>query len=67
MKNKGFKTLNEIKREHIIKVLDATEWDIKKASAILNVSESFLKKEIRFLKEPINISHPRKKTTKKSD
>lgn len=56
--------MSEIKREHIIKVLDATEWDIKKASAILNVTESFLKKEIRQLKEPISIDQPRKKTTK---
>lgn len=67
MKNKAFKTLNEIKREHIIKVLDATEWDIKKASAILNVTESFLKKEIRQLKVPISIRELEKKTPKDHD
>lgn len=67
MKNKGFKTLNEVKREHIIKVLDATKWNIKKASAILNVTESFLRKEIRQLEEPIVHNYPKKKTTNNSD
>jgi len=67
MKNRGFKTLNEIKREHIIKVLYATQWDIKKASAILNVTESFLKKEIRQLKENIIDNHQGKKSTNNPD
>ncbi|HOP85014.1 MAG TPA: helix-turn-helix domain-containing protein [Syntrophorhabdaceae bacterium] len=67
MKNKGFKTLNEVKREHIIKVLDATKWNIKKASAILNVTESFLRKEIRQLEEPIVHNYPKKKTTNNPD
>jgi len=61
MKNRGFKTLNEVRREHIIKVLNATGWNIKKASAILNVTESFLKKEIRQLKEPVIDDHTIKK------
>lgn len=40
-------TLQEIKREYILQVLDHTNWDIKKASEILKISEDFLKKEIQ--------------------
>jgi hypothetical protein len=41
------KTLEEAKKEHIRQVLDYTNWDIKKASKILKVSEVFLEKEIQ--------------------
>jgi hypothetical protein len=41
------KTLEEVKKEHIRQVLDYTNWDIKKASKILKVSEVFLEKEIQ--------------------
>ncbi|MCX5810175.1 MAG: hypothetical protein NTX36_12540 [Proteobacteria bacterium] len=41
------KTLQEIKREYILQVLDHTNRDLKKASEILKVSEDFLKKEIQ--------------------
>lgn len=61
MKDKRFKTLSEIKREHIIKVLDATQWDFKKASTILNVSETYLKKELKQIKETVKIKSAKKK------
>ncbi|HOV89696.1 MAG TPA: hypothetical protein PKW07_03185 [Syntrophorhabdaceae bacterium] len=51
MKNCEVKTLDEIRREYILKVLDAVNWDFEKASNILNVSVSYLKKEIKQLKE----------------
>jgi len=40
------KKLKDIRKEYILKVLSDTGWDIKKASKILNISETFLKKEI---------------------
>ena len=43
-------TLEEIKRKHILQVLDGTGWDMKKASKILKVSEKVIKKQIHILK-----------------
>jgi DNA-binding NtrC family response regulator len=43
------KTLEEIRQEHILQVLERTNWDTKKASEILRISEGFLKKEIQKL------------------
>ncbi len=40
------KTLQEIRREHICRVLEKTRWNLKKASAILEISEDSLVKEI---------------------
>jgi len=40
------KTLQEIRKEHICKVLEKTGWNLKKASAILEISEDILAKEI---------------------
>lgn len=40
------KSLLEIRREHIIEVLERTDWDTRKASQILKISETLLKKEI---------------------
>jgi DNA-binding NtrC family response regulator len=47
--NLYMKTLEEIRQEHILQVLEHTNWDTKKASEVLHVSESFLKKEIQKL------------------
>ncbi len=41
------KTLEEVMQEHICQVLDYTNWDIKKASIILKISENYLKKKIQ--------------------
>lgn len=41
------KTLGEIRREYILKVLAETDWDFKRACVILNVSEEYLKKQVR--------------------
>ncbi|MDD5007515.1 MAG: helix-turn-helix domain-containing protein [Syntrophorhabdaceae bacterium] len=41
------KTLRQIRKEHVLQILDHTNWDLKKASEMLKVSESFLRKEIR--------------------
>jgi hypothetical protein len=41
------KTLGEMRREYILKVLAETDWDFKRACAILNVPEEYLKKQIR--------------------
>ncbi|OPY00488.1 MAG: hypothetical protein A4E60_02261 [Syntrophorhabdus sp. PtaB.Bin047] len=40
------KTLQEIRKEHICKVLEKTHWNLKKASAILEIPEDVLVKEI---------------------
>jgi hypothetical protein len=40
------KTLGEIRKEYILKVLEQTSWDFREASRILKVSEVSLKKEI---------------------
>ncbi|OPY04337.1 MAG: hypothetical protein A4E61_00757 [Syntrophorhabdus sp. PtaB.Bin184] len=40
------KTLQEIRKEHICKVLEKTHWDLKEASTILEISEDVLLKEI---------------------
>jgi len=41
------KTLREIRKEHILKVLAKANWNVKEASVALKVSEDFLKKEIQ--------------------
>lgn len=43
-------TLDEIRLEHILQVLDRTGWDMKKASEILKVPEKVIKKQINILK-----------------
>ena len=40
------KTLEEIRKEHIGKILEETRWDLKKASSILEIPEDELIKEI---------------------
>jgi len=40
------KTLQEIRKEHIGKVLEETRWNLKKASVILEIPEEALVKEI---------------------
>ena len=54
------KTLEEIRQEHILQVLERTNWDTKKASEILRISEGFLKKAIQKLKYSNN-NKPKKK------
>jgi len=44
-------TLDEIRLEHILQVLDRTGWDMKKASEILKVPEKVIRKQIHFLKD----------------
>jgi DNA-binding NtrC family response regulator len=41
------KTLQQIRQEHILHVLKQMNWDTRKASEILRISESYLKKEIQ--------------------
>jgi transcriptional regulator with PAS, ATPase and Fis domain len=43
------KTLEQIRHEHILQVLERTNWDTKKASKVLRISEGYLKKEIHKL------------------
>jgi DNA-binding NtrC family response regulator len=45
------KTLEEVMQEHIRQVIDYTNWDIKKASIILKVSEDYLKKKIQKIEQ----------------
>lgn len=40
------KTLQEIRKEHIGKVLEETHWNLKKASSILEIPEDVLLREI---------------------
>jgi ActR/RegA family two-component response regulator len=40
------KTLREVKQEHIQKVLEENDWDIQKASAILQMPEKSLSREM---------------------
>jgi len=40
------KTLQEIRKEHIGKVLEETRWNLKKASIILEIPEDVLVREI---------------------
>jgi transcriptional regulator with GAF, ATPase, and Fis domain len=42
----SMKTLQEIRKEHIGKVLEETRWNLKKASIILEIPEDVLLKEI---------------------
>lgn len=42
----SMKTLQEIRKEHIGKVLEETRWNLKKASAILEIPEDVLVREI---------------------
>lgn len=41
------KTLQEIRKEHIGKVLRKTHWDLKKASEILEIPQDVLAREIK--------------------
>jgi DNA-binding NtrC family response regulator len=43
------KTLREVRREYILKVLRETGWDYEKASLILKVSRESLEKEAKDL------------------
>ena len=43
------KSLDEIRKEHIREVLLRTDWDLRKASELLRISENFLRKEIHRL------------------
>ena len=40
------KTLQEIRKEHIGKILEETRWNLEKASRILEIPEDVLVKEI---------------------
>jgi DNA-binding NtrC family response regulator len=42
----SMKTLQEIRKEHIGKVLEETRWNLKKASIILEIPEDVLVREI---------------------
>jgi len=45
--DRPLKTLREVRREHILRVLEQTKWDLEEASRILRVSLAFLKRELR--------------------
>lgn len=45
--DKPLKTLREVRKEHILRVLEQTNWDLEEASRILRVSPAFLKRELR--------------------
>jgi hypothetical protein len=49
MAPRKIKTLQEVRKEYILKVLKATGWDYEKASRILKVSEDYLKREAKDL------------------
>jgi DNA-binding NtrC family response regulator len=53
------KSLEQIRQEHILQVLKRTNWDTKKASEVLQISESYLKKEIQKLRT-MNNHKPKK-------
>jgi hypothetical protein len=40
------KKLDEARREYILRVLVEADWDFRKASVILKVSEKFLRKQV---------------------
>jgi len=46
--DRPLKTLREVRREHILRVLEQTKWDLEEASRILRVSLAFLKRELRY-------------------
>ena len=54
------KTLREIRNEHILKVLEKADWNVKEASAILKVSEGFLRKKMQNI-IPAEIKKPKEK------
>ncbi len=43
----NLKTLREIEKEHLLTVLEKTNWDIDKASRLLKISVSRVKRKIR--------------------
>ena len=43
----NLKTLREIEKEHLLTVLEKTNWDIEKASRLLKISVSWVKRKIR--------------------
>ncbi|RLB01745.1 MAG: hypothetical protein DRG55_04490 [Deltaproteobacteria bacterium] len=45
--DRPLKTLREVRREHILRVLEQAKWDLEEASRILRVSPAFLRKELR--------------------
>jgi hypothetical protein len=56
------KTLREVRREHIRKVLEENGWDMAKASEVLQIPENRLKKEAEGLAKPrgeLNTTGPR--------
>jgi ActR/RegA family two-component response regulator len=56
------KTLREVKQEHIQKVLEENNWDIQKASAILQMPEKLLSRELKKITLSVQplIKHTRK-------
>ena len=43
----GIKTLSELEKEHIRKVLKVTDWHIEKAALLLQITVPQLKRKIR--------------------
>jgi hypothetical protein len=52
MEQGGIKTLGEIRKEYILKVLEQTGWDFGKASRILKIPEDLLRKEAKKIAPP---------------
>jgi hypothetical protein len=64
------KTLREIRREHIRKVLQENGWDMEKASEVLQIPEDRLKKEAKKLAKPpgeLNAKGPRSPGQRKKE
>ncbi len=47
MAGETIKTLREVRRNYILKVLDEAAGDYGKASKVLNVSEEYLRREVK--------------------
>jgi hypothetical protein len=44
------KKLDEIRREYMLRVLVESDWDYRKASSILKVSEKFLREQVKAIR-----------------
>ncbi|RLA84003.1 MAG: hypothetical protein DRG31_05505 [Deltaproteobacteria bacterium] len=47
MTDAHLKSLKEVKREYILKVLEESEWDLERASQLLKISSSLLRRHLR--------------------
>jgi hypothetical protein len=52
MDEQDIKPLGQMKHAYILKILEESHWDFKKAGAILKVSESYLRRELGLQSPP---------------